>query len=307
MRTRKFFGIGISLGISVTVLALVLTGLVAAAPAAPPTLELSKTAQAPEVLIPGSMVTYTIKAMNTSTDTEAMTVTLTDMLPPEISFGSWIISDAMTMMDGHTITWTGDITTSGAVTLQFTAMVRKETVLFGNAITNTVNATGTNLAAPASSSAALSVAPSPVCLKKMVDPMTGVKSGDMVTYTIKTKDLMGGSRDIMLTDTLPSVVEFGSFVSAPEGVTETDGVITWSGTITGTAREFVFTAKLLQEGETVTYPVNSMVENMVWAMEDGAPDTKVSATATFEIESGVVDDNYYIYLPLVMRNFGTSG
>ncbi len=306
MRTKKFLRVGLSVMVSAVALTLLLVGIAIAAPAANGvggvTLLLSKTAQAPDVVVPGATVTYTINAMNTSTNTAAMSVTLTDMLPHEVSFAGWVISDAAkTMMKGHTITWTGDITTGGAVTLQFAAMIGEKTAQFGDVITNTVEVTGTNLEALQTDSAVLSLAASPVCLKKMVMPTMSVKAGDMVTYTIRTKDLMGGSRDIMVTDTLPSVVEFGSWVSAPEGVTETDGVITWSGTITGAARVFVFTGELLMESETVTYPLNNMVENMVWAVEEGAPDTKVSASAVFGIEEGQMW--YYIFLPVVMRNF----
>jgi hypothetical protein len=150
-----------------------------------------------------------------------------------------------------------------------------------------------------SDSAVLSLVESPICLKKTVVP-TMVKPGGMVTYTIKAKDYLGDERTVMFTDTLHKGIEFGGWVSEPEGVTETDGMLTWTSMIS-TPQEFVFTATLATE--TALYP-SGAVTNTVWAATEGEPVVKDWAIVKADIP---VKEDWVIYLPLVVRNFGAAG
>ncbi len=82
------------------------------------------------------VVTYTLSLANVGVQSD--TVTLTDTLPDEVSFGGWIT--AGTIRSGNALTWTGAITAEETITLAFTATHTGST---GDIITNTAYFSGT--------------------------------------------------------------------------------------------------------------------------------------------------------------------
>jgi len=95
----------------------------------------------------------------------------------------------------------------------------------------------------------------------------------------------------MLTDTLPSELTFGTWITQ-SGATEANDVITWQGMVeTGAEVRFVFTAVLQKNTATIVIPV---VNRVIFT----TPSDAGSDVAVFDL---YVTNT--IFLPLVMRNF----
>jgi uncharacterized repeat protein (TIGR01451 family) len=112
-----------------------------------------------------------------------------------------------------------------------------------------------------------------VAITKTVVPTEEVAPGAVVTYTIKLENVgTSDAKGVMMTDTLPSEVEFGGWVEKrgsldlPEP-TPQDGKISWDfGPITETqCIKYVFTATVT---DTIGY--NELVTNTVDATSDNA-------------------------------------
>jgi hypothetical protein len=148
----------------------------------------------------------------------------------------------------------------------------------------------------------------PVQIDKMVMP-SEVEAGGTVTYTIMltaTETLTG---PVMVTDTLNwHVMDLDTLMWVmpdSDNMPSASGVLTWMGEVSPT-QKLMFTVELYEEGSqqtnpdgesfTVTYPENRMVENTA---EYSYMGYMGEATASF-----MISEMYYIYLPLVMRNFG---
>jgi uncharacterized repeat protein (TIGR01451 family) len=99
-------------------------------------LGISKTVSTPEMILPGSLVTYTIIFSNTGTGAVLQTV-LTDTLPAGITFGGFV-SDDGAMEQAGTISWAGTMWVDMEVKVVFTATVDLDYNLYGETITNTV-------------------------------------------------------------------------------------------------------------------------------------------------------------------------
>jgi hypothetical protein len=151
----------------------------------------------------------------------------------------------------------------------------------------------------------------PVQIDKMVMP-SEVEVGGTVTYTIMltaTETLTGS---VMVTDTLNwHVMDLDSLtwvMPQSDNMPSVSGVLTWMGEVSPT-QKLMFTIKLYEEGSeqtnpdgesfTVTYPENRTVENTAEFSYMGSTG---EATASFTVAAA--EEMYYIYLPLVMRNFG---
>lgn len=136
------------------------------------------------------------------------------------------------------------------------------------------------------------LAPS-LTLTKAVSPQTGVPLGGVVVYTVTLSNggegLAGG---IVLTDALPAEVAFGGWVQG-SGVVHESGVITWTGNLAGgVSVTLVFTATV---GTDLSL-YNRTVTNTASYRSDNAG--RGSAEAAFTTER-----RYYIYMPLVMKNY----
>jgi uncharacterized repeat protein (TIGR01451 family) len=84
--------------------------------------------------------------------------------------------------------------------------------------------------------------PSDLSVNVKVSKAANVDFGASLTYTITlTNNGTGTASGIVLTDTLPAAVTFGSFVQA-NGATQSDGVIKWLGSLNaGASVQIVFT------------------------------------------------------------------
>ncbi len=133
-----------------------------------------------------SVVTYTLVLGLGQGDAPADTnIILTDTLPAQVVFGSWVISPANTVQAGNAITWTGALTAGNAITFTFTA-THVDNV--SGWVTNTAIFSGTTYAG--SASAGFRVAP------YVITPTAGtggsitpgtpqaVEHGASITFTI---------------------------------------------------------------------------------------------------------------------------
>jgi uncharacterized repeat protein (TIGR01451 family) len=137
------------------------------------------------------------------------------------------------------------------------------------------------------------LAPS-LSVAKSVVPQADVLPGGVVTYTVVLSNSgAGDALGVVLTDVLPAEVTFGGWVQQPTDAIYENGVITWTGTVTGgTEVRLVFTATL----GTDSGLYNRTVVNTARFVSDNAGSG--SAQATFATAR-----RYWVYLPLVMRNW----
>jgi uncharacterized repeat protein (TIGR01451 family) len=94
-----------------------------------------------------------------------------------------------------------------------------------------------------------------VAIAKTVNPQTNVEHHGTVTYTLVLSNTgLTDDPRVLLTDTLPSEVDFGAWIKQPSAASVNNDEIAWSGTLsTGVAITFTFTATHVGDyGETVT-------------------------------------------------------
>jgi len=133
--------------------------------------------------------------------------------------------------------------------------------------------------------------PGTLAITKTVETAGNVYPGDSVTYTVILSHVSGPAVAAMLTDTLPSELTFGTWITQ-SGATEANDVITWQGMVeTGAEVRFVFTAVLQKNTATIVIPV---VNRVIFT----TPSDAGSDVAVFDL---YVTNT--IFLPLVMRNF----
>ena len=248
----------------------------------------------PEADVPlGGVVTYTVVLSNSGAG-DALGVVLTDALPAEVTFGGWVQQPSGAVQSGNVITWTGDLAGGAEVTLVFTATLNVDYGLYGQAVTNTARFASDN-AGSGQASAAFTVIGAPsLTIAKSVSPQADVPLGGVVTYTVVLSNSgAGAALGVVLTDALPAEVTFGGWVQQPSDAIQSGNVITWTGTVAGGAEvRLVFTATLKVDyglyGQTVTNTARFASGNA-----GGGSDQATFTTAR----------RYYIYLPLVMRNW----
>jgi len=147
------------------------------------------------------------------------------------------------------------------------------------------------LAAPA--------APNAVTVSKTVSPqLIKPDYAGVLTYTIVLANDSGVASGLVMTDVLPTLLSFGTWVTKPAGAVNVGDTITWTGAITAESPvQLVFTA-LLPGPESMTFLVGEgqIVNTAYLGHIEGTvimPDDSDSAITRFY---------RYIYLPLVMRN-----
>ncbi len=90
---------------------------------------------------------------------------------------------------------------------------------------------GTQIDGTPFSGCTVSVEPA-LTLDKVASPTTNVLAGDVVTYTLTLENVgTGDEPTALLTDTLPTEVDFAYWIDQPAGATETSDEITWNGSI----------------------------------------------------------------------------
>ena len=258
-----------------------------------PSLSVSKSVE-PEADVPlGGVVTYTVTLSNSGAG-DALGVVLTDALPAEVTFGGWVQQPTSAVYESGVITWTGTVAGGAEVRLVFTATLNTDYSLYGQTVTNTARYASDN-AGSGQASAAFTVIGAPsLSIAKSVSPQADVPPGGVVTYTVTLANGgAGAALGVVLTDALPAEVAFGGWVQQPTGATQSGNIITWTGTVAGGAEvRLVFTATL----GTDPGLYNRTVVNTATFVSDNAGSG--SAQATFATAR-----RYYIYLPLVMRNW----
>jgi uncharacterized repeat protein (TIGR01451 family) len=274
-------------------------------------LDISKDVSTPEMIIPGSLVTYTLIFSNAGTGTVLQT-SLTDTLPAGVTFGGFVEDGGASEISG-TITWAGNMYVDMEVEVIFTATVDMNNDLYGETITNTVE-----YASPyggnGSDTAAFTVAEAPdVTVGKGVAVPETLNPGDAVTYTLSLSNSgEAPALNLAMTDTLPTGITFGGWI-LQNGAVESGGVITWNGDLPG-ERTFVFTA-------TVDYDPSGYGQSIINpVMFTSANDGSGSASAAFTIEAPVLSIDKTVETlhdpavpgepvtyTVVVRNDGTTG
>ncbi|HQE93345.1 MAG TPA: hypothetical protein PLH19_02130 [Anaerolineae bacterium] len=152
--------------------------------------------------------------------------------------------------------------------------------------------------------AGISAAPAapngPVTINKAVSPQiieptyTGV-----LTYTITlTNDYTETVENAIMTDTLPTALSFGGWVTQ-NGAINVGDTITWTGRITAeTSLDFVFTAQV-PGPETLQGLIDEGIVNTAYL---GHLDGTVILPGSIS-DSATTRFYRYLFLPLVMRNF----
>lgn len=138
----------------------------------------------------------------------------------------------------------------------------------------------------------------PVTIEKTAEPvvMDAVANG-VITYTVTLSNPgTDPATDVVFEDVLPTMLSFGSWIQQPAGAVNVGDTITWTGTVPAEGSvKFIFTAQL---------PGSDTISVLL-------AEHQVTNTATFEYAGGSGSDSattrflHYIYLPLVMRVYGT--
>ena len=188
-----------------------------------PDVTLTKAA-APDPVITGNNLTYTLTPHNIGTGTAAG-VTIIDPLPAGTTFVS--ASAGCTNSAGTVICTIGTIAPASDGPAK-TIVVQTPSVLTTTVVTNTATVSAANELLPAQGNNAATAAttipaPPDVTLSKAasIDPVT---AGEAVTYTLTAHNIgPGDAEGVTITDSLPAGT---TFVSATVGCTETSGTVT---------------------------------------------------------------------------------
>jgi len=118
-----------------------------------------------------------------------------------------------------------------------------------------------------------------------------VNLGEIVTYTFTLSNSgNGAATGILITDVLPTAVNFGGFVQQ-NSATFSSGAITWSGSLNaGTAATVIFTATVKNDQSLYGTDVMNTVQ---YTSGNGGSS---SANIAFAVVK-----RYFIYMPLIQR------
>jgi uncharacterized repeat protein (TIGR01451 family) len=98
-------------------------------------LSVAKTVEPATGVAPGATVTYTIAVANLG-NSPVTGITLSDPLPPEADFGTWILAPGGTAVGNDRIAWQGNLGAGEAITWAFTAQI---SATQGTLVTNTAS------------------------------------------------------------------------------------------------------------------------------------------------------------------------
>ncbi|MCA0296139.1 MAG: DUF11 domain-containing protein [Actinobacteria bacterium] len=211
---------------------------------------LSKSSDAPAVVKPGDVITYTLTATNTS-DGVVSGVSATDDLSDVLDDASVSATAAGLSLDGSTLTWVIPTLNAGEhASVSYTATVTAD----GATLTNTVAPVGTGGSCTVCSTT--SYTPS-WTLAKTSDPVDGsvVNPGDVVTYTLTVVNtgpvtLTGAT----VSDDVSDLIDDATLGSLPAGLTRSGGTLTWSvpDVAAGGTATVSYTATVDELGATLT-------------------------------------------------------
>jgi len=239
---------------------------------------------------PGDEITYTLTLHN-GNGVPVTGIALTDVLPWEVNFVTWIISATATVNNG-VITWSGDLAGGEAVTISFRAAVRTDSFIVAHPVVNSAIFVAANFTGGSASATFYLGGVAEPTLTKTVITRGSVLPGDTVTYTLRLYNPLGVAGGVVLTDTLPTALDFDGWV-VQNDASVTDDVITWSGDLgAGAFGVIIFRATLHDDpalyGQTIT-------NTAVFVADNAAPGT---AEVAFTVQQ-----EWQIFLPLVARNY----
>ena len=215
---------------------------------------------------PGQKITYSIKYVNT-TGKEA-DVTITDKIPAHTKFVS---ADNDGKEAGGVVTWKKKVAKGDSFVVKFTVEVDKD--VNGNVVTNKAKANdGENdydtneVTNPTPTKPEKEVFKGSTTTK--IDGKV-VKGGDELTYAITYKNTTGEDVKATITDKIPAHTKF---VSADNGGTEKDGVVTWEADV---AKDKSITVKFTVK---VDEDVNGQPIDNIAKVNDGKNDYDTNKT-----------------------------
>jgi len=142
-------------------------------------------------------------------------------------------------------------------------------------------------------------APNAVTISKTVSPqLIKPDYAGVLTYTIVLANDTGVASGLVMTDVLPTLLSFGTWVTQPAGAVNVGDTVRWTGALTaGSPVTLTFTA-LLPGPESMTVLVNNgQIVNTAYVghLED-------TVIIIDDSDTAITRFYRYIYLPLVMRN-----
>jgi uncharacterized repeat protein (TIGR01451 family) len=175
----------------------------------------------PEISLPGpgNVLTFEIHLVNSSL-LSLTGVTAYDVLPWAAStyLRDAVASAGSLVSDIISIDWTGNIDPLSSVVLTCSVLVDAD---FSGALTNTVVISHPDLAAPVARDAVAYVTAQPVLfIQKRATP-DPVSLGELLTYRLRVTNLGQQATTLVITDTLPSNVEFASATAGGALVSDT--------------------------------------------------------------------------------------
>jgi uncharacterized repeat protein (TIGR01451 family) len=227
-----------------------------------PSTDMAVTVSGPTSVTAGTNATYTVTITNHGPNA-AHGVVLSDTLPAGSTYGSWTLTtgtDPFTLAQSGgvaTATATADIASGGSDT--FTLVVAAPAGLANGAGLSDTASVGASNPDPNTSNNTATVSGSIVNdnpnadLSVSVTGPASAKEGDTVTYTIKvTNNGPSGATGVVLTDTLPSLLNYKSATTGQGNISASGGVVTISmGTIaSGATVTATVTAQAVEDGST---------------------------------------------------------
>jgi len=266
------------------------------------TFRITKTVQ-PQVVSPGSLLTYQV-AMHNASPTTATVRSITDVLPSGFVFvGMAPGSDPRIPAPGDStppdIVWNDVVTLppTTSLAIRYWVVVAESVPYRDLPYTNTVTADVQD-GGLLQSSTGVRVESPDVAVTKLAEP-TRVISGSVLTYTVVFAN-RGNADGILrrITDTLPEgfryldVVPGSDITATPLGIT---GTISWSGPFSVTAGQAITLSYRTQAPPTQE---EVSIVNRVVAEVDGRPTAQAAVTTTLGPETS------YVFVPMISRRWG---
>ena len=247
---------------------------------------------------PGDLLHYTIRVTNDSTD-PVPNARFTDTLPGGLEF----VTGSLTSLVGQVgyadgvITWSHSLSELSYDEVHFQARVPFD--VRGGWLTNTVEIAGPIQHISRSAAVSVVVRPPDLSLVKSVSAAQA-DPGDTLTYTIRVSNSGEGSaRTILVTDSLPSRLDYLSHSASVGMAWVSDGLITWHPTWGATG-----TLVLPPQGDavlTITARVDPTISRTVRLVNTAY------LTGTGQLLQDQAATNVsiisYAYLPLVLKRW----
>jgi fimbrial isopeptide formation D2 family protein/uncharacterized repeat protein (TIGR01451 family) len=224
----------------------------------PPTWTLTKTAdpKSGSTVAPGSAITYTLTATNTS-QAVVRNATATDDLSKVLSSGTLVTPLAAGLTkSGDTLTWAlPDIPVGGSVSVKYAVKVNSDAL--GVTVTNLATPTSPGGSCPTGCTTTHKTPPA-WTLKKLSDPASGtdVEPGSTIKYTLTatnvSKAVVTGAK---AKDDLTKVTPFADVLTPlPAGLTRSGNTLMWAipDIAVGKSVSVTFSVKVHSDASNVT-------------------------------------------------------